>query len=410
MARWKLRLYTVGLLALASTPAHAGDAEAAEHVRLSEELAQVMARNAWTGAEDVYQALVVLEAGGEALTGDEVYRGAQVAQANGDIAACRARLERAQVLAPTLEMAVWLRAIDTAYGPVALRARTPDAATLLPETPPFEPDRRAAISAAQAQLARGGRFDGLLPRGAYTFGGVRFAVDPQVAVVTVDLAQPAPAAPAVALVADPGSPVEARSSTRRLAVAPRLSVGAAYTAGLAPTLDDAAQPPAFGGAGARIAAGVELSVTPALRLWAEGGYQGLVAPGGGARPDALHLGFVSAGPALSAGRVRVAVGGVMGAGALQATGIDDLAGLDAACPAGSDDPDCAWITGVPEAARPDYVWTGTVVTPGVEGSVSARLVPLGHTLMLGVAVGGGALFDPSRAWPFAQVGIEIGPG
>jgi hypothetical protein len=388
---------------LGAAPAHAGEAEAAEHARLGEELGRMVSRNAWGGAEDIYQSLVVLEAGGETLSYHEVYLGAQVAQANGDMLACRLRLERALALTPSLEVAQSLLAIKTDYGPVSLHAVDSGGAVLTPDAPPFEPDRRAAISAAQALVARAGRFDGLLPRGSYTFGETHFTVDPQLPVLDVDLARPAArtaatgAAPAV--LAAPETP--GHGPTLR----PRLALGVAYTAGQAPTLDDAAQPPAFGGVGARVAAGAELGLSPALRLWVEGGYHGLTSSEG----DMLHLGFVAAGPALSFGRARVAVGGGLGAGALAATGVNDLEGLDAACPTGTDDPDCAWIAAVPEADRANYRWTGTVVTPGANAEVSVRVVPVGGA-WLGVGLGGGVFFDPSRAWPFAQASVELLPG
>jgi hypothetical protein len=50
-----------------------------------------------------------------------------------------------------------------------------------------------------------------------------------------------------------------------------------------------------------------------------------------------------------------------------------------------------------------------VVTPGVEGSVAVRIVDAGPALGVGIALQGGALFDPSRAWPWGGVAMELAP-
>ncbi|MFZ5479143.1 MAG: hypothetical protein ACOZNI_20435 [Myxococcota bacterium] len=353
------------LFVFVASHAWAGEAEAAEHVRHREELVGLVQRAAWPGAEQAYRNLVALEAVGESLTYEELRLGAQVARQLGDMTACRARLDRAFAIAPTLEDATWLRELDAAYAPVTLVATTAGAAQLEAEAMPFEPDRRAAIQTAQVALARNGRFEGLLPRGAYRFGGRGFVVEPTVAAVVVDLTAPV------------AEPISARPG-----LGGRLAIAGAWTQSTAPSGDP--QPPAFGGAGGRVAAGVEQPVSSVLGVYAEGGWHGLVDPAPDApRDNALHLAFLSAGLAAHAGPVRVAAGGVIGAGALQATG---LAG----------------------EAKGDVVWAGTVVTPGAQVGVAIEVAELGP-LSLAVAAGGGGVLDPSRAWPWGQLGVELSP-
>src|SRR5690606_39741773 len=89
----------------------------------------------------------------------------------------QARLLRAMALTPDIKAARSLAELQGNYGRVFLVTRDPSSALAAVE-PPFQPDRARAITWASRQLAETGRFDGLLPAGAYTFGDKSFEVSP----------------------------------------------------------------------------------------------------------------------------------------------------------------------------------------------------------------------------------------
>ena len=118
---------TRNLLVLASlfamsTPAHAGDVEAAEHRQISEEMERLASRNAWSGVERNFKQLLELQEAGEVITYDEWNLGAQAARALGDMGSCRDRLAQAVKLEGKEEDIAWLEQIDKSYGPVTLRS------------------------------------------------------------------------------------------------------------------------------------------------------------------------------------------------------------------------------------------------------------------------------------------------
>jgi hypothetical protein len=167
-------LLTVVLLALAS-PASAVDRSEAEHLRLSGELEQLSQRQLWAG---VNRKFADLEKLGVELTYDDLLHGAHAARALGDMSAAYARLKRASRLDSTKEVVDWLYAIDMNYGSVELLRNPKKGDVLAAAELPFDPDHRAAVELAIATVADSGSFSGMLPRGAYTFAGQPFSVQP----------------------------------------------------------------------------------------------------------------------------------------------------------------------------------------------------------------------------------------
>ncbi|MEZ4239311.1 MAG: hypothetical protein R3F59_24785 [Myxococcota bacterium] len=177
--------------ALAVPPEPPDPRVSSEARRLSEEIEQLAARNAWTGVERTFLQLRALDPPERA---DDWLRGAESARARGDMGAVRERLARAAALRPDPAVDAWLADLDGRYGRATLRCerrrvvplparilgRPPAgwrAAFLLEaEEPPFDPDLVRAIAFARDELARTGAFAGLLPVGRYRMLGTRFGV------------------------------------------------------------------------------------------------------------------------------------------------------------------------------------------------------------------------------------------
>jgi hypothetical protein len=153
--------------------APAGAAERGEIKRLSEEIEQLAARNAWPGVERSFRQLQAL---GGSLDFEAWVRGAQAARSRGDIAAVRDRLIAAREVGwdPTVDE--WLGDIEVRFGHAVLRADPSAHLRLECDDPPMDPDLARAIAFARDELGQTGTFDGLLPVGLYRVLDTRFGV------------------------------------------------------------------------------------------------------------------------------------------------------------------------------------------------------------------------------------------
>lgn len=178
------------------------EAAAAEARRLSQDIRQLAAREAWVGVERKFQELAAL---GVPLSYEDWWRGAQAARALGRVDEVYTRLQAAAALDPTREALDWLYAIDSNYGHVSLRAEPPRGVGLVVAEMPFDPDARLAVEWAVAEVGRAAAFEGLLPRGRYDFAAHPFVVEPGVSVqIDVNLRRRrAPSEPTPAAVAAP---------------------------------------------------------------------------------------------------------------------------------------------------------------------------------------------------------------
>lgn len=178
------------------------EAAAAEARRLSQDIRQLAAREAWVGVERKFQELAAL---GVPLSYEDWWRGAQAARAVGRVDEVYTRLQAAAALDPTREALDWLYAIDSNYGHVSLRAEPPRGVSLRVAEMPFDPDARLAVEWASAEVGRAAHFEGLLPRGRYDFADHPFVVEPGVSVqIDVNLRRRrAPSDPPPAAVAAP---------------------------------------------------------------------------------------------------------------------------------------------------------------------------------------------------------------
>lgn len=177
-----MRLLLIAAL-LSAAPALAQDAEKqGEYDRVSVQMKKLAARNAWTGVERQYQALVEL---GLPITADDHFAGAEAARHLGDVVAAQERLKACLAIEEREQALDFLWEIDNNYGKVTLVANK-DEALSISETP-FQTTQAAAVDFAKTKVAEEQRFEGLLPGGSYTFGDRSFEVVPLGEAVEIDL-------------------------------------------------------------------------------------------------------------------------------------------------------------------------------------------------------------------------------
>ncbi len=401
----------LSMLLLSPTVVFAGEVEQAEHRRLSEEMDRLAQRNAWTGVERNFQDLLALQKKGEVLTYDEWYLGAQAARGLGDVTSCRDRLAEAVRVEGRDEAISWIEEIDATYQRVELKTVDREAvASLNISGMPFAPDQRAAVEFAQGLVEQDRQFIGLLPAGEYTFtsGDVyqTFSVSMDGGPVVVKL-----------------TPSQAGGTAAGISyVGPRLDVGGAYTLGGEPVIPAASQisdgglPPGFGGAGARAGVGLEVGFKRGFGFMAQVGYHNLISPSSRVDiedvpnlGDSLHLGYGTAGFTFRLADLWLSAGGVAGFGVARVAGISELKSVNDACPYGTEDPKCSWVSGVQVEHREYYPWAGSISASGFQASIAYALMDVGDSLQGGIAVSGGLLFDPHRNYPWGQVSFVVGP-
>lgn len=155
---------------------------AAEITRLTGEMRRLAQRNAWTGVEANYKALLTLTAP-DALPAKTHKMGAEAARALGDASETYSRLILAKAAAekagePTQEIVDWMNDMNENYGRVEIKVdrKYKGELNLVTGVPPFAPDQRAALATAAAELAENRSFSGLLPVGTYSVGDQTFTV------------------------------------------------------------------------------------------------------------------------------------------------------------------------------------------------------------------------------------------
>jgi hypothetical protein len=393
-----LRLFAVLILVGLAAPAWAGDA--GELLRLRETLTTHVTNNIWKGAERTFLQMEEMDARGTVdLTADDWLLGVRIARTLGDMRGVKRRLQAAFELAPNDDLRRELTNIASSFGPVIIEVSGKGVDGLVAESPPFEPDKRAAIEAARARIAAGQGFDGLLPLGRYTLSGTAF----EVATGAIDAVR--------VRVASDGTVRTDRVTGGGGGDEPGLEVlldlGVAFTAATGAT--EGVQPAPFSGPGARIGVGVNLWPAEQLGVQVEIGYHGLIGGGGdkasGLPANALHMGFASIGPALRAGDLTLTVGGEAAFGAGRANGLD-LDAWSALCDTRPDDVRCAGQGVASDDALSRTSMTGQVVALGVVAGGTWTLGELGPARPA-VGLAGGALSDGARWLPWAQAALVI---
>jgi hypothetical protein len=170
----------LGGVAVTVPEAQAADEARAEYFRLSQELARLADRNAWSGVERTWQQIL---ATGVSPSQADLLIAAHSAKNVGDVTEMRGRLVRASELGENRQVLDWLWEVDSNYGRAELYCDPPCA--LEPDVMPFAPDQVAAVTFAQGRIASGA-FDGYLPAGAYRFGTYDVRIVPRVSSVRID--------------------------------------------------------------------------------------------------------------------------------------------------------------------------------------------------------------------------------
>jgi len=165
-------------------PAVSQSQRESEYKRLSHEMDTLAKKTAWAGVERTFKRMV--ETGIEP-TFDDLRTAATASQALGDIHATFTRLNQARELREDKELFEWIWALERAYGRVLL-AGNPGKVTFEAKVIPFDPTQAKVVQYAQKSIEETGVFEGWLPVGEYTFGGVDILVkDSNTSRRTVDL-------------------------------------------------------------------------------------------------------------------------------------------------------------------------------------------------------------------------------
>ncbi len=149
----------------------------AEAQRLTQEMATLADRNAWSGVSRAYNSLVALP--GVDVMLEMHLLGASAAQAEGDVNGMWACLNRAVKTDPLHEDALmWRATLMATYGEVDLKVAKSfeGEVVLLGVDIGFNPEYRNVFVAAQEALDADRGYHGLLPLGRYQFGPEKFDV------------------------------------------------------------------------------------------------------------------------------------------------------------------------------------------------------------------------------------------
>ncbi len=389
---------TARILALAAlmiaSPVYAGEVEDAEHIRLTEEMRRLSKRNAWKGVEAAYIELEHLRDKRDVeLTYEDYWLGAQSARAMGDINAVYTRLKLAAKVEGSREVIEWLSDLDANYGQVDLESKKKEDVALAPAAMPFAPDQRAAIEAAQLEVTEDGEYEGLLPKGQYTFGPETIMVEAGGELLELVLVDERP-------------PKEEREPFELAYIGPRINIGPAFTSAGEPSAvswdAEGFQPHGFSGMGARAGVGLEAGLGEKLGVLAEVGYHGgfgsavsdedLNAPAGSPyelEAQKLNTGYGWLAGELRLGKLWLNAGPVWSVGSAYTSDIPDA----------SEGAPCVNCV---VAAR------GTIMAAGGAGGVAYALTDIGN-LSGALALVGGAQSDGSRLYTWGQLGFTLAP-
>ncbi len=163
------------------TLAWAGEAEA-EAYRLHQEIGKLAQRNAWSGVERTFLALVEV---GLPMTLEDYQLGGLAAMQRGEMLEAKIRLQKARqagepVLAagsPYQEVERTLEELDSRYGMVHLMALGDALPVLVRDDAPFSTNEKQAITWARQRVSENRAFMGLLPIGGYRLDSALFTVE-----------------------------------------------------------------------------------------------------------------------------------------------------------------------------------------------------------------------------------------
>lgn len=388
--------------AAVASPALACDA--AEKIRLADEQESLAARNAWTGVERTYEALLATKC---ELGFEQHFLGAEAAKLLGKVYEQHTRLQTSLALAPessdefpdrgksAIQGAI--DAIEQAYRRVEIIGDPRRRPVLSRPEMPFATDQRKAVEWATKVVSETGSFKGMLPLGSYVVGEQSFTAeagaDWQVVTVGKAKAPPKPPPGSGPAVAQTGG-TETQSFLRYASVV--ATVGPAFFSSPQPKepftfdADDPQSLHQFAPASVNLSGfgtqlGAELGLTyaePALGVAATVGFQG------GLGTSTFLLTNVALSGVMRPGELRVAVGPQFQITSGSGTGVAD------------------WFDiGQIGRENEDIRFRGLSWGPGVQGSVGYGLLDFGSLRGI-VDLGGSWQTDGQRG--FYTVGLRVG--
>jgi hypothetical protein len=175
---------TLLALALVASASPALACDSAEKIRLSDEQKSLAARNAWTGVERTYAALLATKC---ELGFEQHFLGAESAKLLGKVYEQYSRLELALAIAPEATedspdrskeaIQASIDTIGQAYRKVRIVGDPRRRPVLSRPEMPFATDQRKAVEWAITVVSETGSFEGMLPFGAYVVGDVNFTAE-----------------------------------------------------------------------------------------------------------------------------------------------------------------------------------------------------------------------------------------
>lgn len=166
-------LSLVGGIALVVPDTALAECLDAEKYRLSGELKKLAQRNAWSGVERTYEAML---ATGCELDFEEHGLGAESARYLGKTYEMYERLTAAKAIDPQQAVLDSLAGLDGNYGRVEIKGDPRRRPILARAAMPFAPDQRKSIEWAITVVTETGSFKGMLPVGDYTISDIPFTV------------------------------------------------------------------------------------------------------------------------------------------------------------------------------------------------------------------------------------------
>lgn len=166
-------LMLVGVTGLALPDEANAECLESEKYRLSGELKKLAQRNAWSGVERTYEAMI---ATGCELDFEEHGLGAESARYLGKTFEMYERLTAAKAIDPQQAVLDSLAGLDSNYGRVEIKGDPRRRPILARAAMPFAPDQRKSIEWAITVVTETGSFKGMLPVGDYTISEIPFTV------------------------------------------------------------------------------------------------------------------------------------------------------------------------------------------------------------------------------------------
>jgi len=405
------RVAIVAGLCVAASPAAEASAKEiakAEHVRLSEEMNKHAGKLRWQGVERAYRSMEPLVKKGVVLTYRDHYQGAQAARELGNINQVFNRLQRAEAVEKTGDVANWLADINANYGLVELvipKSWKGEVGLDIASMPLF-PDQRSTIGLAQGRVSERKSYMGLLPVGEYTFADKSFTVVPGGDTIRLELGR------------KHGAEVSRRKEGERAPfrftyVGPRADIGLGWTSA-ADARGGGAQPGGFGGAGTRLGGGLELGVGGAWGVVAQLGYHNLFgnpsdsdgaledSDGFKARMDMMHMGYGWLAASYRLNDLWLALGPIYSLGSGGVTGVNGL------CVDTPESSDCKSLgTSSSDTLRKSRM-TGEVRAGGAALGASYAMWTVGP-LEAALSLNLGVQSDMSRMYPWTAFAVTLGP-